>query len=200
MSAFFCAKTLTTAPVEVVQVFLFAVIVYFMTGYQARALETLLNRFSSMLADCRRMLHRSTYSSHCTQGHRAHRVAASLCDLTIMRVFPAALPVPVSDAVSLCHEARVPPEGRSVRCNTGDGWQVPGLFRHAGTLRTDQRDGRSPVRDHHQVVPHRSADNCSCALRQASPSVQAIRTCSCLSLGRIPLCDRRALRAWALSA
>ena len=36
MSAFFCAKTLTTAPVEIVQVFVFAVIVYFMTGYQAR--------------------------------------------------------------------------------------------------------------------------------------------------------------------
>ena len=36
VSAFFCAKTLTTAPVEVVQVFIFAVIVYFMTGYQAR--------------------------------------------------------------------------------------------------------------------------------------------------------------------
>ena len=36
MSAFFCAKSLTTAPVEVVQVFVFGVIVYFMTGYQAR--------------------------------------------------------------------------------------------------------------------------------------------------------------------
>jgi hypothetical protein len=36
VSAFFCAKTLTTAPVEIVQVFVFAVIVYFMTGYQAR--------------------------------------------------------------------------------------------------------------------------------------------------------------------
>ncbi len=36
VSAFFLAKTVTTAPVEVVQVFLFAVIVYFMTGYQAR--------------------------------------------------------------------------------------------------------------------------------------------------------------------
>ena len=35
MSAFFCAKTVTTAPVEVSQVFLFGVIVYFMTGYQA---------------------------------------------------------------------------------------------------------------------------------------------------------------------
>ena len=40
VSAFFLAKTVTTAPVEVVQVFLFAVIVYFMTGYQARTLQS----------------------------------------------------------------------------------------------------------------------------------------------------------------
>jgi len=39
VSAFFLAKTVTTAPVEVVQVFLFAVIVYFMTGYQVCTLS-----------------------------------------------------------------------------------------------------------------------------------------------------------------
>ena len=39
VSAFFLAKTVTTAPVEVVQVFLFAVIVYFMTGYQVYTLS-----------------------------------------------------------------------------------------------------------------------------------------------------------------
>jgi ABC-2 type transporter len=37
VSSFFVAKTLTTAPVEFVQTLFFSVIVYFMTGYQAKA-------------------------------------------------------------------------------------------------------------------------------------------------------------------
>ena len=37
VSAFFVAKSCTTAPIECLQILFFAVIVYFMTGYQASA-------------------------------------------------------------------------------------------------------------------------------------------------------------------
>ena len=37
VSAFFSAKSITTAPVEVLQILFFAIVVYFMTGYQATA-------------------------------------------------------------------------------------------------------------------------------------------------------------------
>ena len=37
MSAFFLAKSVATAPIEIFQICFFAVIVYFMVGYQATA-------------------------------------------------------------------------------------------------------------------------------------------------------------------